>query len=321
MLYREGQRLTKEDLADHVEILKQKFPSFFRKSGALPIFYNYAKHRMRSVDLFTPGGETRVGNRLIAPTPKGIKSVGYDIEDGFKVEVVYSKSAPVYSGGDYRFPSLNIKLAHSTKLDPKTDLELLIFLWFYCPEFQNNDCSYKKDNADFIFVIPEAEVEHKYDKITSRRRFEDEILIPQTRISFDAVKAIMAEMGLSIRNEERVDRITLFDVVSNSKGAQDKYLNIKKGVAPESPKAAKEPEVVKTVEDVLEVTNIKNRIVSMIEDTKIYNDGVEWKIKTGGKPKAICKVEGAGEEEEIFNLIEYVSTNSEVQAVVEKYAK
>ena len=109
MLYREGKKLTKEDLADHVEILKQRFPSFFRKNGALPIFYNYAKHRMRSVDLFTPGGETRVGSRLIPPVAKGIKSVGYDMEDGFKSEVIYSKTAPIISGGEYKFNNLNLK--------------------------------------------------------------------------------------------------------------------------------------------------------------------------------------------------------------------
>jgi hypothetical protein len=325
MLYREGKRLTKEDLQDHIEILKQTFPSFFRKQGALPIFYNYAKHRMRVVDLFTPGGDMKVGNRVIPPTPKGIKSIGHDMEDGFNVEVIFSKSAPNYSNGDYKFNNLNFQLAHNSKLEPSTDLELLIFLWFYCPEFNNNDCAYKKDNADFTFVIPADDVESKWDNISARRKFEDELLIEGTRVSFDVVKAVMSKMGIAFRNEEKVDRITLFDIVSGSKASQEKYYSIKRSIAPEAEVVVSKPKASeaapKTVEAVVETTSLKNRVVALIEATKIYNDGTDWKIKTGGKPKAICKVAGTGEDEEIFNLIEFVTSNLEAQEAIEKYSK
>jgi hypothetical protein len=325
MLYREGKRLTKEDLQDHIEILKQTFPSFFRKQGALPIYYNYAKHRMRVVDLFTPGGDVKVGNRVIPPTPKGIKSIGHDMEDGFNVEVIFSKSAPNYSNGDYKFNNLNFQLSHNSKLEPATDLELLIFLWFYCPEFNNNDCAYKKDNADFTFVIPSNDVESKWDNISARRKFEDELLIEGTRVSFDVVKAVMNKMNIKFRNEEKVDRITLFDIVSKSKEGQRKYYEIKRSIAPEPEVVTYKPKVEeaapKTVEVVVETTSLKNRIVSLIEATKIYNDGTDWKIKTGGKPKAICKVAGTGEDEEIFNLIEFVTSSLEAQEAIEKYSK
>lgn len=324
MLYREGKRLTKEDLQDHIEILKQTFPSFFRKQGALPIYYNYAKHRMRVVDLFTPGGDVKVGNRVIPPTPKGIKSIGHDMEDGFNVEVIFSKSAPNYSNGDYKFSNLNFQLAHSSKLEPSTDLELLIFLWFYCPEFNNNDCAYKKDNADFTFIIPADDVESKWDNISARRKFEDEILIEGSRISFEMLKAVMTKMNIPVRDEEKVDRITLFDLVSGSKASQEKYYSIKRSIAPEPEVVTYKPKVeeaAKTVEAVVETTSLKNRVVALIESTKIYNDGTDWKIKTGGKPKAICKVAGTGEDEEIFNLIEFVTSSLEAQEAIEKYSK
>lgn len=325
MLYREGKRLAKEDLQDHIEILKQQFPSFFRKQGALPIYYNYAKHRMRVVDLFTPGGDTKVGNRVIPPTPKGIKSIGHDMEDGFNVEVIFSRSAPNYSNGDYKFNSLNFQLAHNSKLEPSTDLELLIFLWFYCPDFNNNDCAYKKSNADFTFVIPSDDVESKWDNISARRKFEDELLIEGTRISFDILKAVMTKMGIPVRNEEKVDRITLFDLVSGSKSSQEKYYTIKRAITPEVEVVSYKPKVEeaapKTIEAVVETTSLKNRVVALIEATKIYNDGTDWKIKTGGKPKSICKVVGTGEDEEIFNLIEFVTSNLDAQEAIEKYSK
>ena len=318
MLYREGKRLTKEDLQGHVEILKHKFPSFFRKENPLPIMFGYAKHRMRQVDLFKPGGDARVGVRTIAPVAKGIKSIGHDVEDGFKVEVVYSKTAPTFSGGDFRFNNLNLKLAHNTKLDPRTDLELLVFLWFYCPEFSNNDCAYKKEGADFTFIIPEVEVVSKWDNIASRRKIEDEILIEGTRISYEAVKQIMHKLGLDVRNEEKVDRIRLFDNVSSSSRAYAKYSEAKSNLAPvEKPKFTEVP----TVEKVVETTSLKNKIVSLIDETKIYSDGADWKIKTGGKPKSICKIEGSSEDEEIFNLIEKVSQDTELQSIIEKYSK
>ena len=325
MLYREGKRLAKEDLQGHIEILKETFPSFFRKQGALPIFYTYAKHRMRVVDLFTPGGDTKVGNRVIPPTPKGIKSIGHDMEDGFNVEVIFSRSAPNYSNGEYKFNNLNLQLAHNSKLDPATDLELLIFLWFYCPEFNNNDCTYRKDNADFTFVIPSDDVESKWDNISSRRKFEDELLIEGTRVSFEVLKAVMTKMNVPIRNEEKVDRITLFDLVSGSKTSQEKYYSIKRSITPEVEEVVYKPRVEeaapRTVETVVETTSLKNRVVALIEATKIYNDGADWKIKTGGKPKSICKVEGTGENEEVFNLIEFVTNDLAAQEAIEKYSK
>jgi hypothetical protein len=247
------------------------------------------------------------------------------MEDGFNVEVIFSRSAPNYANGDYKFNNLNLQLTHNSKLEPSTDLELLIFLWFYCPEFDNNDCAYRNDNADFTFVIPSDDVESKWDSIAARRKFEDELLIEGIRVSFDVVKAVMTKMGVPVRNEEKVDRITLFDLVSGSKSSQEKYYSIKRSIAPEVEEVSYKPKVEeaapKTVEAVVETTSLKNRIVALIEATKIYNDGTDWKIKTGGKPKAICKVAGTGEDEEIFNLIEFVTSNLDAQEAIEKYSK
>jgi hypothetical protein len=131
-------------------------------------------------------------------------------------------------------------------------------------------------------------------------------------------------MNVPIRNEEKVDRITLFDLVSGSKTSQEKYYSIKRSITPEVEEVSYKPKVSEaatTVEAVVETTSLKNRIVALIEATKIYNDGADWKIKTGGKPKAICKVAGTGENEEIFNLIEFVTNDLAAQDAIEKYSK
>ena len=37
MIYREGIRLEREDLQEHIEILQEKFPTYFRKENPLPV--------------------------------------------------------------------------------------------------------------------------------------------------------------------------------------------------------------------------------------------------------------------------------------------
>ena len=304
MIYREGVRLEKADLLDKIEVLKEVFPTYFRKENPLPVVIDYIQSAKFQVSAFTPGGDNLVGTMWKAPQPMGVSNVGYEEEDGFRSEIRYTDKAPIFSGSSVDWPKVQMDLSSKMKLMPSVDLEKLIFLYFYCDHFVNNDCANKRKSARFEFIIPEKQVDSKYDDIASRRKLEDEILIEETRMSYEMVSSIMKNMGLNARGEEKVDRVRLFDIVSSSKSMHSKYSLLKGKIVPEKKS---------TVNEVVELTQVKNIVANLVDNLKIFDDEKgAWRIKGPGKPKFLCDIEGETPEEKLFNLVEFVSNNPEV---------
>lgn len=314
MIYREGERLQREDLQDHIEILQQKFPTYFRKENPLPVKIDFIKSAKFYIDAFRPGGDVSAGRILKRPQPMGIKPIGYENDGGFLSEVRYTESAPVSVGNELKWNNSTMYLSEKTVLQPVVDLEKLIFLWFYCDHFTNNDCIKKRGRAKFEFIIPEQQVESKYDNIKYRRRLEDEILIEDTRISYDSMKSIAKLMNISLRGEEKVDRITFFDNIVNSPARVKNYDAIKGNQVPEKGT---------TVDEVVSLTNVKNLVANLVDGLKLFEDESvnKWRIKGPGKAKYLCDVEGDSEEAKMFNLVEYVSNNPEAFETVKGLVK
>lgn len=314
MIYKDGIRLEREDLREHIEILQEKFPTFFRKENPLPIKIDFIQSTKFYVELFRPGGDVSAGKVLKSPQPRQIKAYGFEIDGGFKTEVRYSENSPSVRGSDIQWSNSLIQIGENTILKPGVDLEKLIFLWFYSNNFVNNDCQNKKNDAKFEFIIPEVQVESKYTNIKARRRLEDEILIEETRMSYDMVKSISKLMALELRGEEKSDRITLFDSVVNSPSRLKNYDAIKGNMVVDKPS---------TVDAVVGLTQIKNLVANAVENLKLFEDESvnKWRIKTPGKPKYLCDIEGETEEAKMFNLVEFVSNNSEAFETVKGLIK
>lgn len=314
MIYKEGVRLDREDLQEHIEVLKQKFPTYFRKENPLPIKIDFVQSAKYYVDTFRPGGEVSAGRILKRPQPMSIISIGYENNDGFLSEVRYSETAPIVKNGELKWSSSKISLSERTAINPIVDLEKLIFLWFYCDHFSNNDCVKKRGTTKFEFIIPEEQVESKYDNIKYRRRLEDEILIEDTRISYDSLKSIAKLMNISLRGEEKVDRVTFFDSIVNSSSRVKTYDAIKGNQAPEKGT---------TVDEVVSLTNVKNLVANLVDGLRLFEDESvnKWRIKGPGKAKYLCDVDGDSEEAKMFNLVEYVSNNPEAFEIVKGLVK
>jgi len=313
MIYREGDRLNEQDLLDKIEILKDIFPTYFRKENPLPIIIDFVKSAKYSIEMFKPGGDVSAGKRLKSPQPRSITSVGYENVNGFRSEIRYTTSAPVFNGNSVNWAKSKIILGEKTQLKPIVDLEKLIFLWFYCDHITNNDCVAKRGDAKFEFIIPEQQIGSKYDNISFRRQIEDEILIEGTRISYEALTSIAESMGIKLRGEEKVDRVTFFDSIINSNERINKYKNLKSNIVLEKKS---------TVSEVVELTQVKNIVANLVDSLKIFDDEKgAWRIKGPGKPKFLCDIEGETPEEKLFNLVEFVSSNQEVLQSVKSLVK
>jgi hypothetical protein len=314
MIYRDGMRLEREDLQEHIEILQEKFPTYFRKENPLPIKIEYVKSAKFYVDLFRPGGEVSAGRVLKSPQPFPISTISYELNGGFKTEVRYAEKSPVIRSGEPVFENLKLKIGSDTILRPVVDIEKLIFLWFYSPYFSNNDYEFKRKDAKFEFIIPEQQIESKYDNIKARRRMEDEILIEESRVSYELIQSFAKHINLNIRGEEKVDRIAIFDYLMASPMNLKNFDAFKQKFAPEPSS---------TVEAVVGLTQIKNLVASAVENLKLFEDESvnKWRIKAPGKPKYLCDIEGESNEEKLFNLVEFVSNDSEALKTVQGLLK
>lgn len=313
MIYREGERLNEQDLSDKIEILKDIFPTYFRKDNPLPIIIDFVKSAKYSVELFRPGGDVSAGRKLKSPQDRSIISIGYENSNGFQSEIRYTERAPIFNGNSISWGKSKITLGEKTQLKPVVDLEKLIFLWFYCDHITNNECVKKRGDAKFEFIIPEKQIASKYDNIAFRRQIEDEILIEGTRISYEALCNIAESMGIKLRGEEKVDRVTFFDSIINSNDRINKYKALKSSIVLEKKS---------TVSEVVELTQVKNIVASLVDSLKIFDDEKgAWRIKGPGKPKFLCDIEGETPEEKLFNLVEFVSNNPEVLQSVKSLVK
>lgn len=313
MIYREGDRLNEYDLADKIQILKDIFPTYFRKENPLPIIIDFVKSAKYSIEMFKPGGDVSAGRRLKSPENRNIVAIGYENVNGFRSEIRYTTSAPVFNGNSINWGKSKITLGEKTQLKPIVDLEKLIFLWFYCDHITNNECINKRGDAKFEFIIPEKQIGSKYDNISFRRQIEDEILIESTRISYEALTTIAQSMGIKLRGEEKVDRVTFFDSIINSNERINKYKSLKSNLVLEKKS---------TVSEVVELTQVKNIIANLVDNLKIFDDEKgAWRIKGPGKPKFLCDIEGETPEEKLFNLVEFVSSNPEVLQSVKSLVK
>lgn len=313
MLYREGERLNEQDLSDKIEILKDIFPTYFRKEDPLPIMIDFVKSAKFNVELFRPGGDVSAGRKLKSPQERNIIAVGYENVNGFQSEIRYTNTAPIFNGNSISWGKSKINLGEKTQLRPIIDLEKLIFLWFYCDHIVNNDCANKRGDAKFEFIIPEKQIGSKYDNIAFRRQIEDEILIEGTRISYEALSNIAASMGIKLRGEEKVDRVTFFDSIINSNDRINKYKALKSSIVLEKKS---------TVSEVVELTQVKNIVANLVDSLKIFDDEKgAWRIKGPGKPKFLCDIEGETPEEKLFNLVEFISNNPEVLQSVKSLVK
>jgi hypothetical protein len=313
MIYREGERLNEQDLSDKIEILKDIFPTYFRKDNPLPIIIDFVKSAKYSVELFRPGGDVSAGRKLKSPQDRSIISIGYENSNGFQSEIRYTERAPIFNGNSISWGKSKITLGEKTQLKPVVDLEKLIFLWFYCDHITNNECVKKRGDAKFEFIIPEKQIGSKYDNIAFRRQIEDEILIEGTRISYEALCNIAESMGIKLRGEEKVDRVTFFDSIINSNDRINKYKALKSSIVLEKKS---------TVSEVVELTQVKNIVASLVDSLKIFDDEKgAWRIKGPGKPKFLCDIEGETPEEKLFNLVEFVSNNPEVLQSVKSLVK
>jgi hypothetical protein len=121
-------------------------------------------------------------------------------------------------------------------------------------------------------------------------------------------------MNIELRGEEKVDRVTFFDVIVNNPSMVKNYDAIKGNQAPEKGT---------TVDEVVSLTNVKNLVANLVDGLRLFEDESvnKWRIKGPGKAKYLCDVEGDSEEAKMFNLVEYVSNNPEAFETVKGLVK
>ena len=202
-----------------MKILREQFPSFFA-SPSQPVVIHVNDSFMVKVlkSMHKTQIDPNISNMkeyLAPPQPEDVQ-LSYDLvgDDGRSRRYEYAIQPPKPVPGDvsgrrleFDFNSGNTqKLYHNKFLNNPTDLDLLYFLYFYCPEFTNGASPEKKDNGKYCFYIEEKAQAKQASSIKSDAALAQEI----AAFSGADLARILTGLHLRVANNSDTDFNTLF---------------------------------------------------------------------------------------------------------------
>lgn len=225
--------------SDKYAQLKAKFPSFFA-ANPKPVVVHVN-------DAFLVPTMKSMGKSSIDPHQSNMKEykqppqsegvqLTYDIpeKDGI-VRYEYSTLPPTpplndLSGKRLEFDSNSrnvVTLSHNKFLNNPVDLELLYFLYFYCPEFSNGVSPLKRDNAKYYFFIEEAAQEKQATTIKT----EAQLAVDISKLSGDQLERVLTGLHLRVADNADTNFNTLFYFLKSASTEQkEHYDQLKKGI-------------------------------------------------------------------------------------------
>lgn len=204
---------------EKMKVLKEQFPSFFAENPK-PVIIHVNDAFMFKVmkSMHKSQIDPNISNMkeyLSPPQPEGVQ-LSYDIvgEDGRSRRYEYAIQPPQPVLGDlsgkkveFAFNSGNTQtLQHNKFLNNPADLDLLYFLYFYCPEFTNGASPNKKENGKYSFYIEEKAQAKQASSIKSDAMLAQEL----SAFSGSDLARILTGLHLRVSNNSDTDFNTLF---------------------------------------------------------------------------------------------------------------
>ena len=305
----------KEDFKEERAILASKFPHTFTKTGVvdkpMPIIVELVK-RQKPVAVYMAGRtDMSVGTRKVASADHKIACRGKFVDSqGLTREWHYAKTAPVIEGNELKFANESIRLSSVQALDPVTDFEKIVMLYFYSPNFQNNyvaEKSGKGQNALFKF-LKQGE---KSDNLIAQKTFEAKYLkmlvLEEDRISDEMFKEITTLMNFTSSGITSDDRVALFDSVLRNETIRGRFDKIADMVI----NNAKSTKVSLGVAELVKAAK-KAKVLSI--------EGTNWVLKNanGVMVADVAEAVGSNQGEKDTNLVEYLKVSSTDKEKIEE---
>jgi hypothetical protein len=301
MIFIDGER--QMDFRKEREILKGIFPNSFDVPNPAPIAIHRKKGSYETATLFKPAvTDVPLGQRTIMPPPTVFSVTGrMRMEDNIMHQWNYSESFPQSSGDSAPvFKQRGVHIHHGMTIDPERDFEKLVYLWFYSKGFTNN---YRANGFAFYeFVIPAQAAKVRIDSAKVVYKYMSELLVEETRMSYDKLKSIMTMLNIKGNGIEEEERTDLYDkVIANRAQFASRY---------DQAKANAEAMESKTGES---ASNVSALIKTLIKDLVLVEKDGMWVVKNkeGADQRIITEVKGSKKADKENNLIKHMAVSPE----------
>jgi len=297
--YSSGKRILNTDPAYKkvLEKIKSDFPGFVEGARNMTIVSKKSFFRKKTRYVGTNETDaTAVGEGLYPPKPQILTETGqYIDEKGNKIQAIFSVGAPTYDqNGKPEWPHQEAIAIHDGFHISSDDMDKAVWLYGFKPELDGG--VYKNEGSKFMFDHPELNARH------IRRKpeiliLQEEILYEGTCMTYKQVSRIMEILGVTSRNNEDLDRESLFNFVSAMKD-RSPYESAR-ATAISDAKTADPASITKTVQ-----TALKSGVI--FEDDA---SGMFKLKKSDLESSDIIRITGTNKDEKKFELTEYFSLN------------
>lgn len=300
MLYIDNERVT--DLKKYIAKLKEVFPSSFT-STPNPIKINVAKRHAKYVSVFKRGAtDDPIGQRQIVTPPSISSGKAWLTDNGVRKQVVYTRTYPTQNKvtGAIEYTNTGIELKNGMVIDVERDLEKLIFLYFYSPEFTNGALA--KKSAKYEFYIPAIQARETMGAINLSVKYGKELIdnSGQEFKDYTWVKAMYNSLAINSTNEEETDRLQLYDLVVKNESWRERYERARLNIEALSKKDGSNR--MNDISDVIKLAK-KNKV--------LVEEGGLWVLTANDTNRTLTEVRGTTAAEKQLGLVEWLITQPE----------
>lgn len=310
MLYKNDEQI--KDFKPYFKELASVFPASFTSSGAKsngkPVKIKLREDKRGGKFFVYRRGDTSMPlaeKHPEVPTTRLSTKVNVLNEDtGLSDQVIYSTVPAKKTNNGIEYKAGTILLQDFLILDPVKDIEKIIFLYFYSPNFSNGKQA--RRNARFKFVVPAQEVVGELARVRLETKYS-KLLIETEGLDSDMFNSIFTLLGLySSGDGEDVDRFNLYKLLLKDAEIRSNFDRHYLALSSE--------DSGNTLQEV-------GAVVKKAKDKGILlSEGGAWVVKNdvGLVERRICDVKGHGAGIQ-KNLIDFIkSSPSDLEFLKEK---
>lgn len=305
------ERFSTEELTSYKNQLVEMLPHVFGSGSTQPMRLLFTGSK--TVDVYKAGGVGgRQRRKSLHPGAVSISTMGfYNDENGIRQQVRLSSGFPVKgAGGSQEWPKTVFNIAHNKTFDAVRDLEEIIFLMFFSGNIQNGKVG--AVSAQFKIDMPINDARDREVKIHREYAVDRELMITETRMSYEDVKKIAALFPVPIVNIEGKDRIILRDAALMNPANTARYHKVRDQVL-----AAGKSKTA----NVADLSAINETVKEAIKMGVLVEDGGMWVVKNdlGVTVRSIVAMSGGTKKDRQINLVEYLGTDAESVEVLQGF--
>ncbi len=283
-------KLSDKEMKGYVETLKSVFPGILPENGgeSLLVGIDSAPNYKRKQVIFRAGvKDEALGARDAIMPARIVPSIAkkLDPKTGMRTEYGWFERAPIKGR---KSSQKGFRVQAPDSINPRTQLENLVWLYFFSDSFVNGNESFP--GAYFQFIKVHEIAKKRMEVLQSEDEAKRLVINVATRVNYEDLRKLAQLMNIPLSGVEDNDRVTMYESISTP----DK-LAIFKAHADKTVVARKETLDLSEISAKVKAA-IKRKVVAVKENTWVLQS------EKGDTIIALAVVKGTTDDEKLIEL-------------------